>query len=146
MTATLTVCEICGKPGNLTDGDPDELGRMDASINDQEIAHRKCWARDPEAHAWTPLFRHEARDGWDHGEVTRLRDTVEAVARCWRAEFERAGRLERALGSVRRHSLLRIRRAAFAPEIGVRYTETIRAGIAAECARLEQFIDKELIG
>jgi hypothetical protein len=53
-------------------------------------------------------------------------------------------RLRDALGTIRLHSLLAIRRAAFAPTLGVRYSEAIRADIASECARLEQFIDATL--
>ena len=53
-------------------------------------------------------------------------------------------RLREALLSVRLHSLLQIRRAAFSPTIGVRYTEAIRGDIASECARLEAFIDDTL--
>ena len=53
-------------------------------------------------------------------------------------------RLRAALGAVRMHSLLQVRRAAFAPEIGVKYTEAIRADICNEIWRLEQFIDAAL--
>lgn len=55
MTDQPLTCDICGQTGNLTEGDPGELGRIDLSINDDEIAHRKCWTRDPEAKSWTPL-------------------------------------------------------------------------------------------
>lgn len=62
-----------------------------------------------------------------------------------RAEFAvEADRLREALGRVKMGCLLDVRAAAFGPEIGVRYTETIRAGIAGACARLEQFIDASL--
>lgn len=46
-------------------------------------------------------------------------------------------RPEEFIGGALLHCLLQIRRAAFAPEIGVRYTEGIRSDIAAECFRLE---------
>lgn len=45
-------CDICHKPGG--EGDL-ELGFIDLSINDQKIAHQKCWTRDPEAKSWTRL-------------------------------------------------------------------------------------------
>lgn len=40
--------------------------------------------------------------------------------------------------------LLRIRQAAFAPEIGVRYTEAIRSEIEQECRRLEDFVRAQI--
>jgi hypothetical protein len=56
-----------------------------------------------------------------------------------RAE-DRAGRLENALKTVLLDSLLDVRRAAFSPEIGCRYTESIRAEIANACRRLEDHV------
>jgi hypothetical protein len=51
---------------------------------------------------------------------------------------------ESALATVRYQCLLDIRRAAFSPTIGVRYTEAIRSEIAMACFRLESFIDAAL--
>ena len=53
-------------------------------------------------------------------------------------------RLREVLLHVRLHSLLSIRRAAFCPEIGVRYTEAIRFDIEREIRRLEDYIAREL--
>lgn len=47
---------------------------------------------------------------------------------------------QQTLAALLRHSLLQVRRAAFAPEIGVPYTETIRADIEQEILRMEKFI------
>jgi hypothetical protein len=65
------------------------------------------------------------------------------MQRLHRAERER-GEAQEALRQVRHACLLNIRRAAFGPEIGVRYTEAIRAEIGNECWKLEQFIDRFL--
>jgi hypothetical protein len=51
---------------------------------------------------------------------------------------------ESILGPVLLGCLLRIRQAAFAPEIGVRYTEAIRAEIEQECRRLEDFVRAQI--
>lgn len=51
---------------------------------------------------------------------------------------KRVEELERFVNGALLHSLLDIRRAAFAPELGVRYTEAIRSDVAGSCARLEQ--------
>lgn len=53
------------------------------------------------------------------------------------AADDRVVELERVIGGVLMGSLLDVRRAAFGPEIGVRYTEAIRADIAGACRRLE---------
>ena len=52
----------------------------------------------------------------------------------------RVAELETALSHVGASSLLKIRAAAFTPEIGVRYTEDIRLSIADECQRLEEYV------
>jgi hypothetical protein len=49
-------CDICGDPGGER---MDELGRIDFSVNDHEVVHRRCWTRDPEASSWTPLRSEE---------------------------------------------------------------------------------------
>ena len=51
-----------------------------------------------------------------------------------------------ALGVVLKASLLRIRAAAFSPQIGVRYTEAIRAEIAEQCWHLENYVKDVLRG
>jgi len=51
-------CEICGEAGGIGSAHGElELGRMDLSINEHEIAHAKCWQRDPECKCWTPIAR-----------------------------------------------------------------------------------------
>lgn len=73
--------------------------------------------------------------------------SAECAVECEKASLARADlaealaqRYRDALEQALTHSLLEIRRAAFAPEIGVRYTDDIRRGIADECRRLEDFI------
>jgi len=53
-------------------------------------------------------------------------------------------RLREALNHVLFHSLLCIRRAAFAPEIGCRYTEAVRFDIEREVRRLEDYVRRTL--
>jgi hypothetical protein len=53
-------------------------------------------------------------------------------------------RLREALHAVKKASLLEIRRAAFAPEIGTRMTEKWRMDIADACRKLEDSIDDAL--
>lgn len=85
-----------------------------------------------------PLHRPELAVG--HAEVAPPASTA-AREEALRQEVLR---LREALGVVLMTSLLNIRRAAFAPEFGVRYTEAIRAGIANECARLEDHVRRVL--
>lgn len=91
-------------------------------------------------------------------EIEALRAQVEAArdeALEAKAEASAARRLahelaaqveaaEQALNIALNGSLLDIRRAAFAPDIGVRYTEAIRAEIANACFRLEEGIREAL--
>ncbi len=58
--------------------------------------------------------------------------------------MNREDQLEAALKAVRLGSLLNVRRAAFAPDIGVRYTEAIRSDIEREVRALEDYIDSAL--
>lgn len=81
-------------------------------------------------------------------------DRVEAWAKFERVREDRNRfmarneKLREALLEAVSFSLLEIRKAAFGPEIGVRYTEAIRADIADKCRALEDSIraalDEEL--
>lgn len=53
-------------------------------------------------------------------------------------------RLRRFIGGALLASLLDIRRAAFSPTIGVRYSEAIRMEIASACRKLEEACQKAL--
>jgi hypothetical protein len=60
------------------------------------------------------------------------------------AQLAKVPPLVEALNQARLISLHDIRRAAFAPTIGVRYTEPIRMDIADQCRRLEDRITAAL--
>ncbi len=61
-----------------------------------------------------------------------------------KARLAKVPALVETLKQVRIGSLHDIRRAAFAPEIGARYTEAIRLDIADQCRRLEDSIDASI--
>lgn len=78
----------------------------------------------------------------DHLKVAR--GNLAELRRDATAMHKRLRRLREALIEARLMSLHEIRRAAFTPEIGVRYSEEIRLTIAAECTRLEDLVDEAL--
>ncbi len=60
------------------------------------------------------------------------------------ARLAKVPALVEALRQLKLASLLQVRRAAFAPQIGVRYTEAIRSDIEREIRALEQSVDAAL--
>lgn len=81
--------------------------------NERSIA-LSAWGKDHDSKAWGNL-----------------------VLGAYDGQAARVAELEAVVSRVLMGSLMAVRRAAFSPEIGVRYTEAIRAEIADECRRLE---------
>lgn len=92
-------CAICREPGNHVEGDPEQLGRIDDSINDDEIAHQKCWKRDPEAKVWEPLTASDTEDSTESDPrfccAAAVRDAVQLrEAREWYRDHRANGRYD----------------------------------------------------
>lgn len=85
-----------------------------------------------------PLIRRALVDG----RLTNQNATE--LSRWWDQREARISQLRQALVSAREACSLDIRRVAFTPPIGVRYSEDIRLKISAECHRLEERIDRAL--
>jgi predicted nucleic acid-binding Zn-ribbon protein len=77
-------------------------------------------------------------------KCVKLKDNLDNALMQLNTARDRNAELAECLKKVRTGSLMAIRRAAFAPEIGVRYSEAIRADISNECWLLERDIDKVL--